>query len=232
MGFVLLAAMLKYASNIDQVLQLGWLTRERFLAGWFVLFTLAGLYLLGLLKLEGNEDGDHLGIGRLLVASVLLIFAFSLLPGMFGAPLGELDAYVPAASSPIALNGGAATGSSQVWMKNQYKEALDKARAENKLVLVTFTGYACTNCHWMKANMFPRPQIAEAARKLVLVELYTDGTDKESEENQKLQDEKFSTVAIPYYAILDPDGKVVASFAMGMTKDTQEFLAFLTARPA
>ncbi len=117
-------------------------------------------------------------------------------------------------------------------MKNQYQEALNQARAENKLVLVTFTGYACTNCHWMKANMFPRPEIAAAAKNLVLVELYTDGTDKESEENQKLQDEKFSTVAIPYYAILDPDGKVVASFAKGMTKDTQEFLAFLTARPA
>jgi thiol:disulfide interchange protein len=230
MGFVLLAAMLKYASNIDQVLQLGWLTRERFLAGWFVLFALAGLYLLGLLKLEGNEEGDHLGIGRLLTASVLLIFAFSLLPGMFGAPLGELDAYVPAATGGGILNNRAST--QQVWMKNQYKQALDQARAENKLVLVTFTGYACTNCHWMKANMFPRPEIAEAASKLVLVELYTDGTDKESEENQKLQDEKFSTVAIPYYAILDPDGKVVASFAKGMTTNTQEFLAFLTTRPA
>jgi len=229
MGFVLLAAMLKYASNIDQVLQLGWLTRERFLAGWFVLFSLAGLYLLGLLKLEGNEEGEHLGIGRLLIASVLLIFAFSLLPGMFGAPLGELDAYVPAATGGI-LNNRAST--QQVWMKNQYKEALDQARAENKLVLVSFTGYACTNCHWMKANMFPRPEIADAASKLVLVELYTDGTDKESEENQKLQDEKFSTVAIPYYAILDPDGKVVATFTKGTTTNTQEFLAFLTARPA
>ena len=231
MGFVLLAAMLKYASNIDQVLQLGWITRERFLAGWFVLFALAGLYLLGLLKLEGNEEGDHLGIGRLIVASFLLIFSFSLLPGMFGAPLGELDAYVPPASSSGGIfNTRAST--EQVWMKNQYQEALNQARAENKLVLVTFTGYACTNCHWMKANMFPRPEIAEAAKNLVLVELYTDGTDKESEENQKLQDEKFSTVAIPYYAIIDPDGKVVASFAKGMTKDTQEFLAFLTARPA
>ena len=80
--------------------------------------------------------------------------------------------------------------------------------------------------------MFPRPEIAEAASKLVLVELYTDGIDKESEENQKLQDEKFSTVAIPYYAILDPDGKVVASFAKGSTSNTQEFLAFLTAHPA
>ena len=229
MGFVLLAAMLKYASNIDQVLQLGWLTRERFLAGWFVLFTLAGLYLLGLLKLEGNDEGDHLGIGRLLVASILLIFAFSLLPGMFGAPLGELDAYVPAATGGILSN---RASTQQVWMKNQYKQALEQARAENKLVLVTFTGYSCTNCHWMKANMFPRPQIAEAASKLVLVELYTDGTDTESEENQKLEEAKFSTNSMPYYAILDPDGKVVATFGKGITKDTQEFLAFLTARPA
>jgi thiol:disulfide interchange protein len=231
MGFVLLAAMLKYASNIDQVLQLGWITRERFLAGWFVLFAMAGLYLLGLLRLEGVETGDKLGIGRLLVASVFLIFAFSLLPGMFGAPLGELDAYVPAASSGGGLLSRTSAEPAQVWMKNQYKEALDEARAENKLVLVTFTGYACTNCHWMKANMFPRPEIAEATKNLVLVELYTDGTDKESEENQKLQDEKFSTVAIPYYAILDPDGNVIASFSKGMTKDTKEFLMFLTSRP-
>jgi thiol:disulfide interchange protein len=232
MGFVLLAAMLKYASNIDQVLQLGLLTRERFLAGWFVLFALAGLYLLGLLRLEGIEAGEPLKIGRLIVASIFLVFAFSLLPGMFGAPLGELDAYVPAATNPSPLSrnaGGSAP--SQVWMKDQYKEALAKAREENKLVLVTFTGYACTNCHWMKANMFPRPEIAAAANQLVLVELYTDGTDAVSEANQKLQDEKFSTVAIPYYAIMDPDGNVVATFDKGMTKDTKEFLTFLTAKP-
>src|SRR5260370_31476176 len=98
MGFILLAAMLKYASNIDQVLQTNWLTRERFLAAWFVLFAMAGLYLLGLLRLEGVEPGEPLGIPRLLIASALLIFASSLLPGMFGAPLGELDAYVPPAT--------------------------------------------------------------------------------------------------------------------------------------
>jgi len=232
MGFVLLAAMLKYASNIDQVLQLNWLTRERFLAGWFVLFALAGLYLLGVLRLEGIDEGDRLGIGRLLVASVLLIFAFSLLPGMFGAPLGELDAYVPAASGGGLLSNRTSAEPGLVWMKNQYQQALDQARAEKKLVLVTFTGYACTNCHWMKANMFPRPEIAAVAKNMVLVELYTDGTDKESEENQKLEDEKFASNSMPYYAILDPDGNVVAGFAEGMTKDTKVFLTFLTTRPA
>jgi thiol:disulfide interchange protein len=227
MGFVLLAAMLKYWSNIDQVLQTNWLTRERFLAGWFVLFGMAGLYLLGLLRLEGIEAGEVLGITRLLVASVFLIFAFSLLPGMFGAPLGELDAYVPAATGGL---GGRASAEGPPWMKNQYREALDRARAESKLVLVNFSGYACTNCHWMDANMFPRPEIAAALKDLVLVELYTDGTDQASEENQKLQDQKFSTVAIPYYAIVDPDGNVVATFP-GSTRKPEEFLGFLKTRP-
>jgi hypothetical protein len=37
---------------------------------------------------------------------------------------------------------------------------------------------------------------------------------------------RFSTVAIPYYAIVDPDEKVVASFP-GLTRDPAEFLKFL-----
>ncbi len=229
MGFALLAIMLKYVVNIDQVLQLNWLTRERFLAAWFVLFAMAGLYLLGLLKLEGVEEGETLGIPRLLVASAILIFAFSLLPGMFGAPLGELDAYVPAATSGGGFGRTAAEAGPE-WLKNQYREALDRAKQENKLVLVTFTGYACTNCHWMRANMFPRPEIAAAAKDLVLVELYTDGDDPVSKANQKLEEEKFATSAIPLYALMTPDEVVVASFE-GQTNKTAEFLAFLKSRP-
>ena len=96
MGFVLLALMFKYLSNIDQVLQSGILTRDRILAAWFVLFAMPGLYLLGLLRLEGIEAGERLGIGRLLTACGFLILAFTLLPGMFGGRLGLLDAYLPA----------------------------------------------------------------------------------------------------------------------------------------
>jgi thiol:disulfide interchange protein len=230
MGFALLAIMLKYLVNIDQVLQLNWLTRERFLAAWFVLFAMAGLYLLGLLKLEGVEEGETLGIPRLLIASAILIFAFSLLPGMFGAPLGELDAFVPPATTAGAF-GGRATEAGPVWMKNQYREALDRAKQENKLVLVSFTGYACTNCHWMKANMFPKPEISAALKDLVLVELYTDGEDAASKANQRVQEEKFGTPAIPYYALLDADEKVVASFDH-RTTDKAEFLGFLKSRPS
>jgi thiol:disulfide interchange protein len=223
MGFVLLAVMLKYLSNIDQVLQTNLLTRERFLAAWFVLFAMAGLYLLGLLRLEGIEAEDKLGIGRLSFAALFLIFAVSLLPGMFGAPLGELDAYVPAATG--GLGPGSTTAGGLQWMKNDYHAALSRGQQENKLVLVTFTGYACTNCHWMKANMFPRPEIADIAKDLVLVELYTDGSDAASEENAKLEDTKFASVSTPLFVLLDANEHVLAT--SGYTRDTQEFLAFL-----
>src|SRR5579884_2622623 len=224
MGFAVLAFMLKYLSNVDLVLQTNWLTRERFLAAWFVLSAMAGLYLLGLLRLEGVEPGEHLGLARLLAASAILIFAFSLLPGMFGAPLGDLDAFIP----PAANGAGAQAEGGLKWMKNQYNEALAQAKRENKRVLVAFTGYACTNCHWMKANMWPRPEIAAALKNLILVELYTDGTDKASEEFQKLEDEKFQTVAIPYYAILDGDGNVIAKLP-GRSTNEKEVLAFVQA---
>jgi thiol:disulfide interchange protein len=227
MGFVLLAVMLKYLSNIDQVLQSNLLTRERFLAAWFVLFAMAGLYLLGLLRLEGIEADDKLGIGRLSTGALLLIFAVSLLPGMFGAPLGELDAYVPTATGGLTAN-STATGGLQ-WMKNDYHGALARGSQEKKLVLVSFTGYACTNCHWMKANLFPRPEIADVAKDLVLVELFTDGTDAASDENATLENVKFGTQSTPWFILLDEHENVLATSAY--TRNAEEFLAFLKTRP-
>ncbi len=96
LGFVILAAMLKYVGNVDQVMQWGFLTRERFLAAWVVLFALPGAYLLGWLRLEGVKADEHIGVARLLVGSLFLAFALSLIPGMAGARLGEIEAHVPA----------------------------------------------------------------------------------------------------------------------------------------
>ncbi len=229
LGFVILAAMFKYLSNIDQVMQWGVLSRELYLAVWVVLFALPGLYLLGLLRMEGVDPDAKLGIGRLLVGAAFLVFAISLTPGMFGGRLGEIEAYIPAPEQGASI--GATASASPEWLKNDYDAALEQARAEHKLVFLAFTGYACTNCHWMKANMFPRPEIASALDNFVRVELYTDGTDEASERNQALQEERFSTIAIPYYAILDADGHVVTSYP-GLTRDSEEFLAFLQSKPA
>ena len=93
-------------------------------------------------------------------------------------------------------------------------------------MFVNFTGYTCTNCHWMKANMFSRPEIAAALRNFVLVELYTDGTDAASESNGQLELARFQTAAIPFYAIFDPDERVIATSA-GATRDPRIYLAFL-----
>ncbi len=226
MGFLIIAVGVKYLSNVDQVYQWHVLTRERFLAIWIVLFSLAGLYLLGLLKIDEGDSGP-VGLGRLAAGGALLALAVSLIPGMFNARLGELDAYVPSSEySGMRLAGGSAGADKEHWLKDDYAGALAKAKQENKNVLLFFTGYSCTNCKWMKTNMFPRPEIAKAVEGLVVVELYTDGVDDATDANQALQLERFKTVAIPYYAIVSPDGKTLGAFP-GRATDAQQFLNFL-----
>jgi len=230
LGFIVLAVMLKYLSNVDQVLQTHWLTRERFLAAWIVLFALPALYLLGWLPIEGVKREERMGAGRALTAALLLIFSISLVPGLLGGSLGDLDAFVPEATGNGFGLRTAQTGSAPAgYFKNDLNGALSAARQQQKLVLVNFTGYACTNCHWMKANMFPRPEIQAALKDMILVDLYTDGTDAESEKNQKFEDQRFGTASIPFYAILDPEQNVIATFPQ-LTRNPQEFLSFLETR--
>lgn len=216
MAFFVLAMMVKYLSNVDLVLHWELLTRERFLALWVVLTAMPGFYLLGWLRFEGIGKDEMVSIPRLLLGMLILAFSFFLLAGLFGAPLGEIDAYVPSS----------AKASGVAFAKNDLPGALARAKAEGKQVFLNFTGYTCTNCKLMKANMFPRPEIAAELSKFVLVELYTDGADAVSEANLKLQEETHKTVAIPYYVILDGDGKTLRAFP-GLTRDPQEFLRFL-----
>jgi thiol:disulfide interchange protein DsbD len=224
LGFIVLAVMLKYLSNVDQVLQTHLLTRERFLAAWIVLFALPGLYLLGLIVMEGIKRDERLSVSRALIAAVFLIFSISLIPGLFGQHLGELDALIP--ESTATGIGSISQAAPTNYYKNHLETALAAAKQQNKLVLVNFTGYACTNCHWMKANMFTRPEIQSVVNNMIFVDLYTDGTDAESEKNQKFEDKQFSTVSIPFYAIMDADQNVIATFPQ-LTRNPQEFLAFL-----
>lgn len=227
MSFLIFAAALKYLSNVDQVYQWYILTRERYLAVWIVLLAMAGFYLLGMLRIGDDESGSA-GPGRLGLGGLFLVLAVSLIPGMFGARLGELDAYVPSPEySGLTNVGFGGAGEANKWIKDDYAKALELARETGKPVLISFTGYTCTNCHWMKANMFTRPPIAEALEGLVLLELYTDGANELSQANQEMQLDRFGTVAIPYYAIIRPDESVIAEFP-GRTRDTEEFLQFLT----
>ncbi len=222
MGFLVLAAMMKYLYSLDAVLQLNFITRERFLAAWVVLLAMAGFYLLGFVRLPGISAGQELGVSRLLIGMFLVVGALTLIPGMMGARLGEVEAYIP----PPAGSGDLQ------WVENDLDGAFAQAKAGSKYVLVNFTGYACTNCHWMKANMFTKPEISGVMKNMVLVDLYTDGTDAASVANQKLEQEQFKTVAIPFYVLYDPNRNVVATFPKGLTRDSSEYLAFLNTRVA
>ena len=110
------------------------------------------------------------------------------------------DRYVPAADETAA---SASSGDGLVWIKDRYRDALEQARREHKLVFIDFTGYACANCHWMRANILSRPEIAAVLKNFVLLELYTDNGDATDDANVKLQQEKFGTIANPFYVVLD-----------------------------
>ena len=231
MAFLILAAAFKYLSNVDMMYQLEILTRERFLSIWIVLLALAAFYLLGFYRFpdEGDEAPAPVGLGRLAVGGVFLVLSLSLVPGMFNGRLGELEAYVPPTDySGFPSVAGGPDSQQNVWLKDDYDGALAKARQTGSPLLITFTGYSCSNCKWMKYNMFPEPEIADLTKNMILLELYTDGHDEASQANQELQLERFGSVAIPYYALLRPDETIVAEFA-GRTRDVDEFRRFLSA---
>ncbi len=225
MGFLVFAAMLKYLHNVDDVLHTGYLTRERFLAGWVVLAVMMGAYLLGFLKLPGFSADEEIGAGRLVFGMAAIAMGLSFVPGMFGARLGDIEAYIP---PPVAgsVFGGRGGQEQLVWLENDLEGAFAKAKAENKKVLVDFTGDACTNCKWMKANMFTRPEVLAVAKNLVLVELYTDRSDPLSQSFQEMEAKEFNTVAIPFYVLYDPNRTVLATFP-DRTDSSEKYLAFL-----
>jgi len=102
LGFLELALALKFLSNAD--LAKGWrfLDREIFIACWIVIFILLGIYLLGKLKfhhddeLPKNDFGiPYLSVKRLFFAMASFIFAVYMIPGLWGAPLKGISAFVP-----------------------------------------------------------------------------------------------------------------------------------------
>lgn len=102
LGFLELALALKFLSNAD--LAKGWrlLDREVFIALWVVIFGLLGLYLLGKLKfhhddeLPKNDFGlPYLTVTRLFFAIAAFAFMAYMTPGLWGAPLKGISAFVP-----------------------------------------------------------------------------------------------------------------------------------------
>jgi thiol:disulfide interchange protein len=226
MGFLEVAAAMKFISNVDLVWRWHIFTREVVLSIWLAICVLAAVYLLGKFRLPHDTPLDHLGVMRMTAAMGFLALGFYLFTGLMGASLGEIDAFLPPRTAGAFTLTGTGHGQEITWNTN-LDSALVQARQEKKLVFIDFTGYTCTNCRWMEANIFTLPAVIGNLQKYVRVQLFTDGEGKEYEENQKYQKEKFGTVALPLYAILDAQGNRLSTFP-GMTRNAAEFERFLS----
>jgi len=227
MGFLEVAAAMKFISNVDLVWRWHIFTREVVLSIWLATCVLTAVYLLGKFRLPHDTPLEHLGVLRMTAALCFLAIGFYLFTGLLGASLGEIDAFLPPRTSGAFTLTSAGRGQELTWNTN-LDSALAQARQENKLVFIDFTGYTCTNCRWMEANIFTLPAVYNGLQKYVRLQLYTDGEGKQYEDNQNYQKEKFGTVALPLYAILDSQGSKLATFP-GMTRNAAEFVRFLSA---
>ncbi len=249
MGFLEIGAAFKFLSNVDLVWGWDTVSRNMVLAAWVAITLVAAIYLLGKIQLPHDSPIERLGVMRMLFATSFFALTFYLLTGLFGAPLGELDAWLPpeetngrnVAASYLRPSGDAdksannaqgslgSLGSQGSWIEN-YDVALQKARAENKPLFLNFTGVTCTNCRWMEKNMFPDPLVRKELDRFVLAELYTDremaAHKAEDEKNAERQSRQFGSAALPLYAIISPNEQTLAIFP-SLTRDKQEFISFL-----
>ncbi len=237
MGFLEIAAAMKFLSNVDLVWGAGLnesgvlnygkvFTRELVLIIWIVIGLGIVTYVLGFFKFKHDSPVKKITPLRALFAVLFLGLCVYLTTGVLGKKLGELESFLPPKNSKSMFNVLGNPHEELAWMINDFEGAVARAKAENKKVFVDFTGYTCTNCRWMEANLFVLPEVRAEMEKFVLVSLYTDGEGEVYERQQQLQQDMFQTVALPFYAVLDGNGKPVATFP-GLTRDSKEFIEFL-----
>ncbi len=230
MGFLELAAAVKFLSNVDLVYQWEILTRPVFIAVWLGISLLTTLYLLGRFHFPHEVPSRAIGTVRVLFSIIFLAMSLYLVRGFFGASLGELDAFLPPRDygnpALVALPGGfQVQGRERNWLSN-YSAALATAREENRPIFIDFTGYTCTNCRWMEANVFTLHEVQQLFEKYVLVRLYTDGNRPEHADNLRFEQERFGTIALPLYVIVSARDEIVAIFP-GLTRNERKFIDFL-----
>lgn len=227
LGFIELGAAFKFISNADLVWQWGLVTRPLTIAIWIVLSAMAGFYLIGKLRLAHDGEPKPVGTVSLLFSMPFLAFAIYLVPGLFGSNLGIWDAWLPPKSARdigIVMASNMPASADEGWSKN-YESSRQKAIEDARPVFIDFTGYTCTNCRAMESNIFPLTSVRDRFNRFELVKLYTDdGVD--GPENQIFQFQLTGTVALPTYAIVDPETGTLLDILSGYV-DEAEFTSFM-----
>lgn len=240
LGFLELALALKFLSNADLVSNWGIFKREIFIGIWIVLFVLLALYLFGVFRFphDGPKQkisGIRKGIGVLSagfslylilgVANVVDLKLFGLLPPDFYT-LAEQES-----DCPLGLN-----------CFKDFDEGVAYAKAENKPILLDFTGWACVNCRKMEENVWSESDIYPILKEeYVLISLYVDDRKELAEDQQfdfkyesgrvktietigqkwgTFQTLNFNAASQPYYVLLSPELEVLNSAIQYTDRDT------------
>lgn len=197
LGFLELALALKFLSNVDLAYHWNWLDREVFLSLWIVIFGLMGLYLIGKIKFSHDSDLKFLSVPRTFLAIVVFSFVMYMIPGLWGAPLKSISAFLPpSATQDFDLSAGIANASpahldgkvkkyAEIFHERgtpkgfdpyyDYDQALETAKELKKPVLIDFTGWNCVNCRKMEANVWTDPNVAKLLKEgFIMAELFVD----------------------------------------------------------
>ena len=184
MGFLEIAAAMKFLSNADLVWSWGILTRPVFLAIWAMIGVIAGLYLLGGLRLP-HDSSTKYGWPRRFLGGATVVAGFYCLLAIESAPLGAINAFLPAFE--LSRSRGPEASPENLPFLTDYQAALAQAKAENKLVFVDFTGWTCSTCRQVEDGIFPQPDVSRELKKMVRVKLYTDNGTPEDNRNKDLE---------------------------------------------
>jgi thiol:disulfide interchange protein DsbD len=201
LGFLEIAFAFKFLSTADTTMQWHLLEREVFIAIWIAVFGTLGLYLLGKIRLPHDSPVEKLSVGRTMMATLTIAFTFYLVPGLWGAPLKLVNAFLPPdfyAESPQGLGGksqitasgehveGMHEGPQGIPAFNDYDKALAYAKKVNKPLFVDFTGWGCVNCRKMEQSVWGEPGVIEHLKNdYVIVSLYVDERTELPKSEQK-----------------------------------------------
>lgn len=194
LGLLELAFALKFLSNVDLAYHWNWFDREIFLALWIVIFAIMGFYLLGKLRFSHDSQVSYVSVPRAFLAIIVLSFVVYMIPGMWGAPLKSISAFLPPSSTQdfdlytsSQLNAANSGGSGAVQSFNgvkkyeevfkrapssklgleafyDYDQALQESKKEGKPVLIDFTGWNCVNCRKMESTVWTNPEVLQSLR--------------------------------------------------------------------
>jgi thiol:disulfide interchange protein len=192
LGFLEIALAFKFLSNVDLAYHWNLLDRDIFLVIWIVIFGFWGMYLLGKFKLAHDVEVGFLSLARLFFSMLVLGFTLYMIPGLFGAPLKAISAWLPPQTTQdFDLYSKSFSNSENPVVEKKYadlfhaphglnafydyEEGLKYAKTVNKPVLIDFTGWSCVNCRKMEASVWSEPEVLSRLKNdFVIVSLYVD----------------------------------------------------------